>query len=160
MILWSNWTVVGFSVKFLSVGDMASRSLGIQRSANLGKELYTSPASRPATSAPVKEDKWRYKQFFSLQKYYEKKRNHYYFIFCLTKFFRQIKLQHILLIFTDSFLELTWKSSEKDPAFSDMCQLTKFCSLCRHLWNKKNGYCEYKSLAKLIIYTRNCWWYK
>ena len=55
-ILWSNCTVVGFSVKFLSVGEKARRSLGIQRSANLGKELYTSPASKPATNAPG-EDK-------------------------------------------------------------------------------------------------------
>merc|ERR1719273_1078802 len=37
---------------FLSAGENWSRSSGIQRSANLGKLLYTSPASSPATKAP------------------------------------------------------------------------------------------------------------
>lgn len=51
-ILWSNCTVVGFSVKFRRAGENARISLGIHLSANLGKELYTKPASRPATRAP------------------------------------------------------------------------------------------------------------
>merc|ERR1719273_2004717 len=37
---------------FLRVGENCRRSSGIQRSANLGKLLYTRPASRPATKAP------------------------------------------------------------------------------------------------------------
>lgn len=52
-ILWTNWVVVGFSKKFFHFGSRASKSVGIHRSAILGKELYTSPASRPATKAPV-----------------------------------------------------------------------------------------------------------
>lgn len=55
-ILWSNWTVVGFSKTFLMLGENASRSSGIQRSPIFGKELYTRPASRPATKAPVEID--------------------------------------------------------------------------------------------------------
>ena len=50
--LWSNWTHVGFSVMFLSRGEKRRRSSGIHLSANLGKLLYTRPASRPATKAP------------------------------------------------------------------------------------------------------------
>ena len=50
--LWSNWTHVGFSVMFLSMGEKVRRSSGIHLSANLGKLLYTRPASRPATKAP------------------------------------------------------------------------------------------------------------
>lgn len=38
-ILWSNCTVVGFSKKFFSAGENASRSSGIQRSPIFGKEL-------------------------------------------------------------------------------------------------------------------------
>uniref|UniRef100_A0A182KHZ5 Uncharacterized protein n=1 Tax=Anopheles christyi TaxID=43041 RepID=A0A182KHZ5_9DIPT len=49
---WSNCTVVGFSVKLRNVGDRASMSLGIHRSAIFGNELYISPASSPATNAP------------------------------------------------------------------------------------------------------------
>jgi len=45
--------VVGFSKKFFHFGSRANKSVGIHRSAILGKELYTSPASRPATKAPV-----------------------------------------------------------------------------------------------------------
>lgn len=52
-ILWTNWVVVGFSKKFFHFGSRASKSVGIHRSAIFGKELYTSPASRPATKAPV-----------------------------------------------------------------------------------------------------------
>ena len=37
--LWSNWTQVGFSVIFLKTGEKASKSSGIQLSANLGKLL-------------------------------------------------------------------------------------------------------------------------
>lgn len=51
-IRWSNCTVVGFSKKFLIAGEKASRSSGIHLSAILGKELYTNPASKPATKAP------------------------------------------------------------------------------------------------------------
>ena len=51
--LWSNWTHVGFSVMFLSMGEKIRRSSGIHLSANLGKLLYTRPASRPATKAPM-----------------------------------------------------------------------------------------------------------
>ena len=45
--------MVGFSKKFFHFGSRANKSVGIHRSAILGKELYTSPASRPATKAPV-----------------------------------------------------------------------------------------------------------
>ena len=51
--LWSNWTHVGFSVMFLSMGENVRRSSGIHLSANFGKLLYTRPASRPATKAPM-----------------------------------------------------------------------------------------------------------
>ena len=51
--LWSNWTHVGFSVMFLSMGEKIRRSSGIHLSANLGKLLYTRPASSPATKAPI-----------------------------------------------------------------------------------------------------------
>lgn len=54
--LWSNCTVVGFSKKFFRAGEKASRSSGIHRSPILGKELYTSPASRPATKAPATQN--------------------------------------------------------------------------------------------------------
>ena len=47
-----NCTVVGFSKKFLIFGDMARMSSGIHLPAILGNELYTRPASRPATNAP------------------------------------------------------------------------------------------------------------
>merc|ERR1719266_3003506 len=40
---------------FLTAGENWGRSSGIQRSANLGKLLYTSPASSPATKAPDRE---------------------------------------------------------------------------------------------------------
>merc|ERR1719382_1442342 len=51
-ILWLNCTVVGFSVILRNVGEKARISSGIHRSANLGKLLYTRPASSPATKAP------------------------------------------------------------------------------------------------------------
>lgn len=51
---WSNCTVVGFSNTFFKVGENARRSSGIQRSPIFGKELYTNPASSPATNAPTK----------------------------------------------------------------------------------------------------------
>lgn len=44
--LWSNCTVVGFSKKFLRVGEKASKSSGIHRSPIFGNELYTNPPSK------------------------------------------------------------------------------------------------------------------
>lgn len=64
-ILWSNCTVVGFSNMFFNFGEKARRSSGIQRSPILGNELYTRPASSPATNAPRVPEKrvchtWKY----------------------------------------------------------------------------------------------------
>lgn len=50
--LWSNCTVTGFSVKLLIVGARDIISFGIQLSPIFGNELYTRPASSPATNAP------------------------------------------------------------------------------------------------------------
>ena len=44
---------MGFSVKFDDTGVNANKSDGIHLSANLGKLLYTNPASSPATNAPT-----------------------------------------------------------------------------------------------------------
>lgn len=49
---WLNCTVVGFSERFFGLGLIANRSSGIHCPPILGKELYTSPASSPATNAP------------------------------------------------------------------------------------------------------------
>jgi len=52
--LWLNCAVVPFSKTFFHFGVKAKRSVGMNRSAIIGHVLYTSPASRPATNAPVK----------------------------------------------------------------------------------------------------------
>lgn len=55
-ILWSNWTVVGFSVKFFNFGFRSKISSGNHLSPIFGNELYTKPASKPATNAPKKNE--------------------------------------------------------------------------------------------------------